>query len=247
MLAGTTSIAVEGYNRIGSSACDLIEDALALLDRPLSKTETILDFGSGYGRVVRALVRRIPPKNIDVFDVDRNAVKFCAREFHVNPLYFQKKDRWDFLTVRFRNYDVIWLGSVFTHLSRAYALETIQTLAKIIKPGGVIVFTTHSDQTFPRLSEGYYGERWQSCATSIIQEYHSHGFCFVPYTKPELEILPFNFIKSDDFGMTWMSEEFVQELFKEGSNDSLKQIKYIPLGWDNHQDVYYFHKFRLLS
>ena len=240
MLAGATPVATEGYNRIGSTACDLIEDALALTNRSLSDINSVLDYGSGYGRVIRVLVDRISAEKISVFDVDRNAVEFCAKEFQVNPLYLPKKGCWDFHSVPFQSYDVIWLGSVFTHLSKAYTVETIQLLANIIKPGGVIVFTTHGDKTFLRLSEGYYGERMQSYAPSIKNEYTNNGFSFVPYLKSEIDVLPFDFVRKDDFGMTWMSRDYVHGLIEDISNNRLRELMYTPLGWDNHQDVYYF-------
>ena len=45
-----------------------------------------LDFGCGYGRVIRFLVERVPPDRIWASDVAHEAVDFCRSEFGVHPL-----------------------------------------------------------------------------------------------------------------------------------------------------------------
>jgi SAM-dependent methyltransferase len=242
MFAGETPESIAVYNRVGQSACSKIEEVLRLTDRSFEDIEELLDFGSGYGRVTRALVQKVASQKISVFDVDLGAVLFCATEFNVRPLKFKKKSVWDFETVPFSTYDVIWAGSVFTHLSENYSEETLSTINRLLKPKGVVVFTTHGEDTFRRIENGFYGERIQSLMPRILDDYNRAGFAFIPYNHAEVEVLPFPFIRAKDFGMAWMSSSFVDTLMSKVSSGRSARIFYEPIGWESHQDVYCFQQ-----
>ena len=240
MLTGNTSVEIEGYNRIGLGAYNLVAEAIFLTNRTIDEIEALLDYGCGYGRVTRVFAQKLIPQKVSVFDVDPGAVSFCASEFGVKPIYFN--DNWDYKSVSFKTYDVIWLGSVFTHLSEKFTRQTYGLLFKILKPKGILVFTTHGEKTLERLQEGYYGERFQSLAPEILDEFINRGFSFTPYEREEVDFLPFDFQRADDFGMTWMSDTYVDNLIQDVSNGSLKKLKYKSLGWDSHQDTYYYQR-----
>lgn len=240
MIAGDTRIAIDGYNRIGLNAYKLVEEAISLSNRINDDIGEILDYGCGYGRVTRVFVQNGDPNKISVFDVDPRAVSFCADEFGVKPIYFN--DRWDFKSVRFESYDVIWAGSVLTHLSEAFTRETLALLCNILKPNGLLVFTTHGNKTFDRLREEYYGDRFQTLSDEIIEQYNTRGFSFIPYENQEVDILPFDFRRAEDFGMTWMSDRFVDDLICKIDGANIKLLKYKSLGWDSHQDTYYYQR-----
>jgi SAM-dependent methyltransferase len=238
MIAGDTEIAINGYNRIGLSAYQLVEEAISLTNRTVDDYEEFLDYGCGYGRVTRFFVQNLEPHKISVFDVDPGAVSFCANEFGVKPIYLN--DRWNFKSVNFDSFDVIWVGSVFTHLSEKFTKQTLQLLFNILNPNGILVFTTHGDRTFTRLQEGYYGERFQRLSDEIIEQYTNRGFSFIPYEYQEVDFLPFHFRRAKDFGMTWMSDKYVNDFIRKINGEDAKLLEYKPLGWDSHQDVYFY-------
>ena len=240
MIAGDSPESAAVYNRIGSGAVDLCMDGLRLVNRSVESVRSILDFGCGYGRVTRAMVQRFRPGIIDVFDVDSQAPIFCAHEFHVRPLVFKKG--WDWNSVNFRSYDLIWVGSVFTHLSEPFARETLSVLYRILKKDGMLVFTTHGEGTFQRNREGFYGKYYQSLADDIEASYREKGMYFTPYQKQDLEILPFEFKKGQDFGMTWLRPDCVQAMSEKISDGHLRLVEYRPLGWEQHQDTYFFQR-----
>jgi SAM-dependent methyltransferase len=240
MIAGDSPEAAAVYNRIGTGAVDLCLDGLNLVNRSVGSVRSILDFGCGYGRVTRALVQRFPPGIIDVFDVDAQAPIFCAHEFGVRPLVFNKD--WDWNSVNFRRYDLIWVGSVFTHLSELFARETFSVLYRILIKDGILVFTAHGDGTFQRTRDGFYGEYYQSLADDVEDGYRKNGIYFTAYQKTDLEILPFEFKKKQDFGMTWLRPDFVQAIIEQISNGHLRLVEYRPLGWEHHQDTYFFQR-----
>lgn len=240
MIAGDSPEAAAVYKRIGSGAVDLCIDGLMQANRSVESVRSILDFGCGYGRVTRAMVQRFRSGIIDVFDVDSQAPIFCAHEFGVRPLVFKKE--WDWNSVNFRSYDLIWVGSVFTHLSEEFARETISVLYRILKKDGILVFTTHGEGTFQRNRDGFYGEYYKALADEIEAGYRTKGIYFTAYQKTDFEILPFEFMKAQDFGMTWVRPDFIQAMIEQISNGHLRLVEYRPLGWEQHQDTYFFQR-----
>jgi SAM-dependent methyltransferase len=228
------------YNRIGSGAVDLCIDGLTRVNQSVESVRSILDFGCGYGRVTRAMVQRFHPGIIDVFDVDSQAPIFCAHEFGVRSLVFKKE--WDWNSVNFKSYNLIWVGSVFTHLSEPFARETLSLLYRILKKDGMLVFTTHGEGTFQRTRDGFYGKYYQALADDIEAGYREKGIYFTAYQKQDLEILPFEFKKGQDFGMTWLRPDFVQTMSEQISDGHLHLVEYRPLGWEQHQDTYFFQQ-----
>ena len=235
MIGGDLPEQIEVYMRIGRSSVRLLEESLASLDRGPEDVRAVLDLGCGYGRVTRQLVRSFDAQAVSVFDVDPGAAEFCEQEFGVNGLSF--KDRWDWSAVPFATYDVVWAGSVFTHLSESFARETLSVLSRITAPAGMLVFTTHGPESLSRVREGFYGDRCRQLADSIVESLGSTGFCFVPYTRDELAVLPFTFQRPSDFGLSWHSEARIRALIAEASHGRLEVVDYRNRGWESHQDV----------
>src|SRR4051794_35051512 len=66
------------YFSVGRSARECI--AACMLAAPNADAARILDFGCGYGRVLRVLGEEFPRASITASDVDREAVDFCERD-----------------------------------------------------------------------------------------------------------------------------------------------------------------------
>src|SRR5207302_10524500 len=101
------------YFHFGLPTIRGIEDALRAAGR--SGIARVLDFPSGYGRVLRFLVCRFSGACFTACDLDRQAVEFCSRTFGASPLYSKS----DFREVEIDGeFDLIWCGSLLTHLDR---------------------------------------------------------------------------------------------------------------------------------
>ena len=99
------------YFSSGYSALFCVRRAL---DKAVNKApESILDFVCGHGRVLRSLAADFPRAGLTAADVDSGGVNFCAKTFGAVPMYFNT----DFSRLVFNTkFDLIWVGSVFTHL-----------------------------------------------------------------------------------------------------------------------------------
>jgi hypothetical protein len=111
-------------------------------------------------------------------------------------------------------------------------------LYRLLKPGGLLVFTTHGDQAIDYIAKNFYGERIQDMAAQVEAEYRQAGFCFTPYERKDFDILPFEFKRDKDFGVTWMTEAYVSNLVEDTGHGDLQCLRFNPHGWENYQDVY---------
>src|ERR1700712_3297373 len=100
------------YFKIGVEAISIIEKTLnSCKNEPTS----ILDFGCGYGRVLRFLVNQFPKAEIVACELENKYINYCGETFDVKT--FQSSPDIGTLPTN-RQYDLIWAGSVFTHLSK---------------------------------------------------------------------------------------------------------------------------------
>ena len=216
------------YHQVGLGAYNSIEEALSLAGKTVTDIQSLLDFGSGFGRVTRVLAQKIDPTKISAFDVDPEGPTFCASEFGVKPLLFD--GNWD--SIPFSRYDVIWAGSVFTHLSHAYTKDMLALLSRLLNNDGVLIFTTQGGTTFQKLEKGGYGSDVGKRASTIKSEYEETGFSFVPYGH----------YKDKNIGMTWSSQPYMDSLVQTISMGKLQLVKFDQRGWLNHQDVHAYRR-----
>jgi SAM-dependent methyltransferase len=232
MLYDESEQAVADYLRAGRSAVDNIENALRSGGKTFADVGACLDFGCGYGRVLRQLREAIPPEKITASDVVEEGVRFCAEELGARPLV----SSWKVDEVRLGIYDLIWSGSVFTHLDEASCEVLFAKLAQALMPGGgVLVFSIHGQHSLDGLGD-FYGRSYAEEAEAIRREVAENGICFRPYTDPRYGRFPV------PYGMTWHRREYFERLAAERFGDRLQLTMWVAHGWDLHHDVLAFQR-----
>src|SRR5688500_6634156 len=78
MLEDDSPKGVEAYRTRALNVIGLIDRSLEVVGRDLRDVRSWLDFGCGYGRVIRFLVQRVDPDRVYATDVIEEAVEFCA-------------------------------------------------------------------------------------------------------------------------------------------------------------------------
>src|SRR5436309_14349941 len=101
------------YFEYGETAVRLIRLAMDATGTGQVPTHNVLDFPSGHGRVLRTLKAAFPRARLTACDIDHDAVDFCAETFGAEPIYSDEDPRAIELPGQ---YDLIWCGSLFTHL-----------------------------------------------------------------------------------------------------------------------------------
>ena len=157
------------YFEVGRSAVEVIMAAGSA--SMLRAVNRVLDLPCGHGRVLRHLVRLFPDAAFDACDLDRDGVEFCAATFGARPIVSLA----DLAAVDFgAAYDLIWVGSLFTHTSAARTRAWLAHLARFLTPQGMVVATVHgrwcehAHKVVPYIAE----ERWRR----ILDEYRASGY-----------------------------------------------------------------------
>ena len=144
----------------GRLAAESIRDALARHGTALDDLESLLDFGCGCGRVTR---RWADLRGVAGSDTSGEAVEWCRRNlpfarFEVNglepPLAFDDE-----------SFDLVHALSVFTHLTEPLQHAWIAELRRVLRPGGLLLLTTHGRAYRDRLSAD---ERTRFAAGEIV-------------------------------------------------------------------------------
>ena len=111
----------------------------------------ILDWGCGPGRIIRHLPQIIG-NHCNFFGTDYNeqSIHWCKANlpnitFHHNSLNAT-------LPYKNRSMDVIYGISIFTHLSKQQHLDWFAELYRVLRPNGIMLFTTHGDNYKQKLT-----------------------------------------------------------------------------------------------
>jgi hypothetical protein len=118
------------------------------------------------------------------------------------------------------SWDVIWSGSVLTHLSEHECSVLLRTLGAALSPGGILLFTTHGELIPRRLDE--YGERVRSAADGIRTAFVEDRVFYIAASALEGPV-------------TFHSRGSVERMIR---HSGLRRIAHWPRGWDDHQDVW---------
>jgi SAM-dependent methyltransferase len=108
--------------------------------KPLSECKAILDFGCGWGRVLRFFLKDIPGDVLWGVDMWDEQVAW-ARKTNPWPT-FLCIDRMPPSELPSHYFDVVFAYSVFSHLAEDVHLAWLDEFARILVPGGIVILTT---------------------------------------------------------------------------------------------------------
>jgi len=210
------------YFHVGQSALDCIRSAMHLAGKDNLHIKKILDFPCGYGRVLRVMKATFPDSEFTACDLERDGVDFCNKIFGATPVYSDKNIE----DVKFQDtYDLIWVGSLFTHLAKDQWPRFIKFFKQQLNSGGILIFTTQGrySASLLRSGESAYGLETEDKIKSLLDNYDNEGFGYSSY------------FHSDDYGISLSSPSYVIKLLEQ--EDDLRLLMCLEQGWDSHQDV----------
>lgn len=164
------------YFPAGKTALRCIQ--LAMLAARLETVETALDFACGKGRVLRVLKAAFPQAALTACDLWPEAVEFCSRTFGATGVVSEVEPGEVALGGPF---DLIWSGSLLTHVDSARWIGFLELFESVLSPGGIVTFTVYGRATAQGLRDGTIPltlNREQ--AAEVLREYDVTGFGFAP-------------------------------------------------------------------
>ena len=193
-----------------------------------AKLPRVLDFACGYGRVLRVLKAAFPTAGLVACDISRRAIDYCSKTFGAEPVLSNEDPTRVPISGSF---DLIWVGSVLTHVDRGPFLSFLDLWDSLLAPSGLLVFTTHGPFVANRLRTGEtnYGLE-ESRIPGLIEEYDRTGFACADYAPTFLEQLGLR-----RYGISIAAPEWVQRAIEHKPH--LRLLSYTERAWDNHQDA----------
>jgi SAM-dependent methyltransferase len=196
----------------GEDAYRTFVSLLARIGKSFADFRTVLDFGCGCGRIIRAMKRNEPDIAFHGTDIDAEAIAWLKGnygrigEFSVLP-------HRPVTSYADNSFDFIYGISVFTHLPEDMQFEWLAELSRIAKPGAVLLLTTHGQK------------RWGRFTGKEADIMKTKGFYY--REAPATDGLP-EFYKN-----TYHSHSYIQQNWSR----YLDIARTIELGIGNHQDV----------
>lgn len=214
----------EQYFDIGRRALEWVQFASILCDKP--HFPQILDFGSSYARVLRWLRPQHHYAELTACDLEPEAVEFCARHWGARPVLSNR----DPSRVAFdRKFDLIWCGSVLTHLDPKSWLATFDALVDATAECGVIILTLQGRFFASALAnrQPYIADDVDKAA--LLADFRRDGFAYQPYFNRH----------EHDYGIALTSPEWIGRLLQRRPNLILRS--YVEEAW-GMQDVLILYK-----
>jgi len=209
---------VDDYLSVGYSATAVIANAMALTGT--RNLRRILDLPCGHGRVTRCLRAVFPKARIVACDLLRDGVDFCAQQYDAVPVYSTVEP--EDIPLK-DSFDLIWVGSLLTHLDEDHCRRFIDVLRQHLNRGGLLLISSHGRDAI---------RRWpadDARAQAIIDDVRATGFGYRDHVG-------MSGYGTSAFTAAWMVEAVT-------AYKDLQLIGYFERGLADHQDVTVLLKF----
>lgn len=188
----------------------------AVVDGAIGEAMTILDFAAGYGCVARHIKNVIPQGKLVAVDIHDKAMYFNTAHLGVQAAM---SDMNPARVDPFFQFDVAVALSFFSHLPRRRVGPWLEKLGQFVKPGGILLFTTHGVTAhrnyLPHLAvdhEGYaYDGSSEQC--DLAPDEYGTAITYPMLVFKELQKLP-----------------------------SLELVMFLGAAWRTHEDLYVVRK-----
>lgn len=139
----------------------------------LGEIRSLLDFGCGWGRFIRLFVRDVAEGGL--FGVDPWTKALQMARLHFPHAAMVQSNFLPPLPFRDGFFDVVFASSVFSHLPEHLALSWILELSRSLRPGGLLIATTHSESLLKMVTAMQQGTLpmasvWHQCLCSALPD-----------------------------------------------------------------------------
>ena len=135
----------------------------------------LLDFGGSSGRVARVMKAAYPSKEVYVVDPNKDTIDWALGAYNATLVVSQSPQ---FPPTRFGAgfFDCAYAICIWSHYAEPSAKAWLQEMARIIKPGGYLVFTAHGLQSMRFYSRNRLVSSEQLQETQRLLAARGHAF-----------------------------------------------------------------------
>lgn len=206
---------LEHYMLAGRFAVQTILRAMIVADK--TEVASVLDLPSGAGRVTRHLQALFPDANLFVSDAIGDKAAYAASHFGATilPVCPAFSDRPQ------RGFDLIFCGSLVTHLDESACRAALSWLVDAANPNGLVIITTSGRRMLHRGRRVADDAEWQPLYDRIV----GSGFNF--YQLETVAGLP--------YGSTHLTPSWLMRWIEQRDDVMLSHFQ--EAGWRSNQDV----------
>jgi 2-polyprenyl-3-methyl-5-hydroxy-6-metoxy-1,4-benzoquinol methylase len=218
MQANTTGLSAEATLRQAYAFYADVDRATRSIGKEMGPSTKVLDFGFGWGRISRTFMEKISLQNIYGVDVDPSFVDMTRELFKSDN--FEVCDPYPPTRYETAGFDLVVAYSVFSHLSEKACNDWMREFARIVKPGGVVAWTTRHDSFLDFC-------RWAREQGDAVSGYlHALGQLFPDVEEPRKRYRSGQIVHVTSegvgggsargtgfYGETWIPEKYARERF----------------------------------
>lgn len=232
------------YFAIGLSALEIINDVLQSANL---QPRRILDLPCGHGRVLRCLRAAYPTAELYACDLLEDGVDFCRDQFGATGVY-SKVDFDELVWPGNVKFDLIWSGSLITHLPEHRCRSFLNLCERSLETEGIAVVTIVGESKLERhrakiskirkeindarssttnSREGVLGPKSEDPPAlarleTVINGYEKEGFGYAPGPRGQ------------EYWDTAIREDWIRAA---ANRAGLEVCAFKKRQWDNNQDV----------
>lgn len=203
------------YMQSGGRMMNVVSLLADFAFKGLSNVRSFLEFACGYGRFTRHWVMKYPPERTFVSDIYKEAVDWQHQQLGVCGVYSTPSPK-EFPLVA--TFDIIFVGSLFSHLPKNLFEEWLKKLFGMLSPNGVIAFSVHDSRLLPYTKFKFFRKKKQL--------FHYFG-------RSES-----NSLSRKIYGTSHVSEKYVAELINKVCPESRGVYRRFANGLYENQDIY---------
>jgi SAM-dependent methyltransferase len=212
--AGPQHADADFFLRSGERHAELIRTLLRDEGTTVESFDALLDFGSGCGRVIRHW-SGLQQTRICGVDINPKMVAWCNANLRFADV--RVNDTTPPLDYPTSTFDLVYVFSVFTHLTEASQNDWIAECTRVLQPGGYLLFST-------------LGEQYLSLGRLTESEQES-------FRKGELVVL-----YEDSSGTSLCSAYHPPDYVRKTLARDLEPLAFLPAADDGRHDIHLYRK-----
>lgn len=188
--------------------------------------ESVVDFGGGWGRILRFFLREVKPDQLYLLDCLADAIDEAKRTNA--PFHIIQTIPGQSFPLTNDSIDVVYAFSVFSHLSEAASRQSLREFSRILKKDGIAVITTRGQWHFDylRKCKASYLSKCKALLTNKPLDHIEQVSQAIPdmdelekaLARGEYQFFPTGGggeLSSDFYGEAWIGENWIKENLRE--------------------------------